>query len=139
MRPIKPETTESDGAMLSNDQLSNDIDDLLAVENRLQAKLALLRRARDDLKRERIARGLKTRSVSDHAIVRYLERCKGTDVERFREELRAMVSECVETDDGEHIHPSGALLVLGQDGQIVTVVGKEQRAQYLRKKGIKGA
>lgn len=111
----------------SDDQLCNEIDDLLSLENGLQAKVAAVRRARGERKKERIRRGVLTRAVSDHALVRYLERCKGFDVEGLRRELRAMADEAIPSKDGEHHwHSSGAALILGQDGQIVTVLGSEQ-------------
>lgn len=111
----------------SDDQLCNEIDDLLSLESGLQAKVAAVRRARDERKKERIRRGVLTRAVSDHALVRYLERCKGFDMERLRWELRQMADEATPSKDGEcHLHSSGAGLILGQDGQIVTVLGSEQ-------------
>ncbi len=112
---------------ISDDQLCNEIDDLTIVEAGLQSKVAAVRRAKGDLKKERIRRGVLTRTVSDHALVRYLERCKGFDVETLRDELRRMAAEAAPSSDGECLlHPTGAGLIIGQDGQIVTVLGRDQ-------------
>jgi len=126
--------------VLSDDQLCNEIDDLTTLESGLQSKVAAVRRAKGDCKKERIRRGLLTRTVSDHALVRYLERCKGFDMETFRDELRRMVDESAPSKDGECLlHPTGTGLIVGQDGQIVTVLGADQIRRWTTSKTYTGS
>lgn len=118
---------------ISDDQLCNEIDDLLSLESSLQARVAAVRRAKDERKKERIRRGIISREVSDHAIVRYLERCKGFDVEALRQELRSIVDEAAPSVEGGYLwHSSGVGLVLGQDGRVVTVLGIDQIQKWTK-------
>ena len=65
--------------------------------------------------------------MTDHAIVRYLERQKGVDVEAIRNEIRKIADESTPVSDGEHHwHESGAMLVIAESGRVVTVLSPEQ-------------
>lgn len=120
---------------LSDDQLCNEIDDLASIEDRLSQRLAEIKRAKSALKKERVDRGFEQRAVSDHALVRYLERCKGMDMEALREEMRLLAEGSTPAKDGEHHwHPSGVILVLGQDGRVITVLSGEQLKNWLGRK-----
>lgn len=58
--------------------------------------------------------------ISDHALVRWLERHHGLDVERFRQELLDIAKPAL--DIGASVAPlPGGLYLLIQDGKVVTV------------------
>lgn len=67
-------------------------------------------------------------SISDHAVLRYLERVKGVDVERLRSEMN--------TPNLAVADAFGAPVLIGRDGErlvirdgvVVTVIGKQRDA-----------
>ncbi len=66
--------------------------------------------------------------VSEHALVRYIERVRGVDLERYRQELRSLVSEHWDATTRPDNH-NGATVIVEVLGQpiIVTVLGSAQR------------
>lgn len=66
--------------------------------------------------------------VSDHAVLRYLERVKGVDVERIRAEMNSPAPALADT--------FGAPVLIGRDGErlviregvVTTVIGKARNA-----------
>jgi hypothetical protein len=114
--------------------------DLNALESSLSAKLAQVRRRKAEIKAARVEAGEVERDVTDHAVVRYLERCEGMDVEAIRSKLRTMASEARVSKDGDHYwHDSGAVLILGEDGQVVTVLAGDQIEKWLGRKLADGS
>ena len=104
---------------------------LNALEVALGDHLAAIRREKAEMRKARIAAGTEERPVSDHAIVRYLERHMGVDVEAVRAKLRSLADNAIPSKDGEHHwHPSGVLMVIGAAGQVVTVLSPEQAAKW---------
>lgn len=111
--------------------------DLSSVENAISVRLADVRRAKAALKARMADEGALERPVTDHAIVRYLERCTGLDVEAIRETVRGMVDESKPAADGDFmLHPSGVVFVIGAEGQVVTVLSPEQVAERPYRKAL---
>jgi len=78
---------------------------------------------------------MKKRSIPNHAVIRYLERYKGIDIEAVREEIEGLADGALPLRDGEHHwHFSGIVLILGKEGQVVTVLSKEQSAKFFGRK-----
>jgi hypothetical protein len=120
--------------------VEDDGKDLSALENALSARLAQVRRRRAELKKSRIEAGEVERDVTDHAVIRYLERVAGFDVEAIREKLRVFASEAKVSKDGDHYwHPSGVILILGEDGQVVTVLSGDQIEKWVGRKLADGS
>lgn len=117
-----------------------DNNDLTAIEVALSNRLANVRRAKDRAKRLRVETGEDVRSVTDHAIVRYLERHKGMDVEAIRDELRQIATEAEPSKDGEHYwhEARGVFIVLNTLGAIVTVLSREQAEKWVGRKLLNG-
>lgn len=121
-------------------KLDDELNELSALERILTARLASIKRGKDRLRRKKVEQGLALRRVSDHAVLRYLERYKGFDVEAVREELRQLADESEPARDGEHHwHPSGVIMVIGDTGQIVTVLSAEQSEKWAWRKLGNGA
>lgn len=59
--------------------------------------------------------------VSDHAVLRYLERVLGVDVEQ----LRAAIAEACERHQGAPSVKAGGARFLMRDGRVVTVLADE--------------
>lgn len=72
---------------------SDDLADLAALEQKLSGRLAGIRREKAALKKARVENGTDVRLVNDHALIRYLERQKGLDVEAIRAEMRQIADE----------------------------------------------
>lgn len=119
-----------------SDELDSEIGDISNAIGRLNTALATLRLRHAELKEERLRRGQRERSVSDHAVVRYLERHEGLDIEAVREELRAIADASTPAKDGEHHwhEESQLILILGEAGQIITVLAPEQLEKWSNRK-----
>lgn len=118
-----------------SDELVDEIADLAALETLYGSKLASVRRRRDELRRERVDSGEEQRLVNDHALLRYMERHKNIDVNALRDELRAIASQAIPAKDGEHHwHESGVILILGEIGQVITVLSPEQSVKWMGRK-----
>ena len=60
-----------------------------------------------------------------------MERHKGIDVEGLRAELRTLADAAEPAKDGEHHwHPSGVIMVIGSEGQVVTVLSPQQAGKW---------
>lgn len=66
-------------------------------------------------------------SVPDHAVIRYLERAKGVDIEAIREHIRGVVRRGVEAG-GDAVVAEGVKFVL-RDNVVVTVMERRWPAQ----------
>ncbi len=121
---------------LTDDELLNQLGDIGAIIGRMYATIADVRRAQTVLKHEGARRGLSVRAVSDHAVIRYLERHKSINIEAMRIELRAMADEAIPTKDGEHHWHEGTdtILVIGEDAQIITVLSPDQIEKWRGRK-----
>lgn len=109
--------------LLSDDALADRIADLGNVIHHATNRLHVLRREHKALKRERGRRANDPRRVSDHAVVRFLERSAGVPIDRIRDMIRRRAEESTPFVDGEHHwHPSGIVMVIGDEGQVVTVL-----------------
>ena len=101
--------------------------DLAAIETVLSGRIASVRRHKARLKAEAVAAGDLERMVTDHAVLRYLERHRGIDIEAVRNELRRIANEALQAKDSEHHwhEESGVLLIIGDEGQVITVLAPE--------------
>jgi hypothetical protein len=116
-----------------------DESDLLALEQSLNNRLTEVRRLRRIAEQERISNGTEQRRVADHALVRYLQRVIGMDTEKYRDDLRKLANEAVAVKDGEHHwHPSGVILVLGDVGQVITVLDNVQADKFAGRRLLDG-
>lgn len=106
--------------------------ELGALEMDANNRLADLRRKRDTLRAELAFMDAGRRRVSDHAVLRFLERRLGIDIEGIRNELRMMADEAAPfKKNGEHHwHHSGVVIVIGECGQIITVLSEEQSEKH---------
>ena len=113
------------------DKLRGAIGDLNAVRQRLMSK------ANDigsDIasKREQLARAEKSRRVSDHAIVRYLERIYGIDMEKTRADMRDLCDASVSFANCDGLwHSRGMVFITNDDGDVVTVLGEKEVEGYV--------
>lgn len=122
------------------DEIHDEIADIIGLETALGGRLSSLRRRREKLKRDLVELGKSERLVTDHALIRYLQRHKGIDVDAMRDELRALADGAAPAKDGEHFwHPSGVIMIIGNEGQIVTVLSPEQSEKWDGRKLKNGA
>lgn len=113
------------------DDLEDEYNAMRGAEGVLSARLNHLRTLRARLGQELIRRGKAERPVSDHAVLRYLERHKSIDIEAVRQELRQIADDATPAKDGEHHwHPSGVILVIGDAGQVITVLSPAQAKMW---------
>ena len=65
--------------------------------------------------------------VSDHAIVRYLERCKDMDIEAIRQEIFALAKKGKRVDGTDRFKNGGAVFAINQDHlSISTIMSLEE-------------
>jgi hypothetical protein len=115
--------------------MSSEYLDILALEDRVGSRLAHIKRKKMAMKRAEVESGEAERWVTDHAIVRYLERQKGFDMDALKAEMRKIADESVPTNDGDtHWHENGVIMILGEEGQIVTVLSHSQVEKWLGRK-----
>lgn len=111
--------------------LDTEWSELTALHHLLKHRLGEINQRREQLRKDRGELGLTHRPVRDHALLRYLERHKGIDVEAIRRELADLADEAVPARDGEHHwHPSGVLLIIAENGAVVTVLSPEQTVKW---------
>lgn len=121
------------------DDIRGELTDLKAVEAAMSPKLQAVRGRIAHLRKRKVEIGDEQRLVTDHALLRYLERYHGVDVAAIRDDLRRMADEAVPAKDGEHHwHPSGVMLVLGEVGQVITVLSADQAAKHAGRKLMNG-
>lgn len=79
--------------------------------------------------------------VSDHAVIRYLERIVGVDVEAIRADIRLLASESVQFKncDGFWNKEFGAVFMLNEENAVVTILGKKEGAKYLGRRLVDGS
>jgi hypothetical protein len=117
------------------DKIQDEIADLSELQSWYAGKLASVHRCINSLRKELVDASPEQRLVTDHALIRYMERHKNIDVNALRDELRILASEAVPAKDGEHFwHESGVMLILGDVGQVITVLSPEQAAKHTGRK-----
>ena len=101
-------------------------------------RLEQLRNERTRLKKKLIDMGAAEREVSDHAVIRYLERIKGIDVEAARVELRQMANEADGFQGRRNDHywhnGSGLVLLLNKEGGVITILSEKQAEKHIGRK-----
>lgn len=123
-----------------SDKLHDEIADLAAIEQVVAEHLAMVRRRKGVLKKHLVESGEELRLVTDHALLRFMERHKGIDVDSFRSELRKLADEAQPAKDGEHHwHASGVIMIIGSEGQVITVLSQEQAEKWDGRKLKNGA
>lgn len=101
-------------------ELVKDAESLNAqAENARLYRSAELRLIRDKLKSVRERR--EDISVTDHALVRYLERVKGVDVDTVRKEMADHIPESLEHGGGVEFIEYGELVYVVRDRLIITI------------------
>lgn len=124
--------------MSDGDGLRAMIGDLSAVRQRLMAKADEIGGQVSALK-DRLARKEQSRRVSDHAIVRYLERVFGIDMEKTRADIRALCDESVAFARCDGLwHAKGMVFILSDDGSVVTILGAKEAANYIGRRLVNG-
>lgn len=109
--------------------------DLQAIEHEYSRLLSKVRAERAFRRKKRVEMGAEQRMVTDHALIRYLERHKGLNVEAVRDEMRALADNSTPAKDGEHHwSEAGIIMVLGASGQIITVLSTEQATTWFGRK-----
>lgn len=105
------------------DVVVDELIDLGAQEAMYLRGITKIRRRRAELKRDAIEKGLRERPITDHAVVRYLERVRGFDVEGLKAEMRKFVDATVKTEiDEVYQHPSGLRVIVLETGVVVSIV-----------------
>ena len=111
------------------DSVMAELKDIGQEEGVLGRQLALLHRRREYLLRSRIKPT--ERQVADHAIVRFIERVDGVDLEAIKSRIRAYAEECSPTGvNGILRHPSGTRVVTNVHGLIVTILPPGEDDDY---------
>lgn len=130
----------SDLAALSTEELKNRTWELGQF---VQSCNTAIVRAREDMnqyKGELTRRDVFECAVSDHAIVRYLERVTDVDLDLLRAEIRGLARDAVAFAkcDG-HWHAEKRLVfILNETGDVVTVLSEEQAARYWGRRLVNG-
>jgi len=112
----------------SDESLRNMQAELSRSANSLSAQLAELRRRMDMIANEIEGRKRGTSHglrISDHAVLRYLERVRGIDMDATREEIAEIAARARVTSDGRYGVREGDGLLFGSDedtGHITTVM-----------------
>lgn len=110
--------------------------DIGLIEDALSRQLARLRAKRDNILRQKAKAG--DIQLTDHAIVRYLERVEGLDLAAVSERIRAYVAECQPSSvKGITIHPSGLQVVRNRIGTVVTILPQDYAAVDFEEKETK--
>lgn len=114
--------------------------DLSAEENSLLSHLSKVRLAKASRKAELIGMAMVKRSVTQHALHRYIERILGIDLEKAKDTIRQMADESTLLKDNRHHwnEAAGVALILGPDGRVVTILSKEQSDKYQGRKSKNG-
>lgn len=122
-----------------SDKLDAQIRDLGSIENALRARAQNVQKERERLTRRKAMR-TGERRVCDHAVLRYLERVRGFDIGAIRDEIRAMANAAIAMKDGEHHwhEASNAVLIIGDDGQVITILSPDQIEKFVGRKLMNG-
>jgi hypothetical protein len=120
------------------------VSELEAECNRLQLRVLELKeqgrqtQVQLDANRSALAklkRKAPTPRVSDHALLRYLERVKGVDVEAIKAEIMTPETIAAIKAGASAVNVNGCRMPI-KDGCIATVLAKEQRLKRSTKKGF---
>lgn len=96
--------------------------DIGLMEDALGKQMSRLKAKRDNILRKQAMVSAELQ-VTDHAIVRYLERVEGYDVEALKSRVRGYLKETAATGvKGVYLHPQGQQVVVSARGLIVTVL-----------------
>lgn len=117
-KELKQQEREADQLSIRLQALDNELRNLKRERNKV------------DLERKEILRNLalekrkETYPVTDHAIVRYVERVRGIDIDEIIAELRdpGLMELIGQLTDGTFPHPNGKYRVVVTKGKIVTVI-----------------
>lgn len=112
-----------------SDTVIAELKDIGQQEAVLGAQLARLRSRREKI----IAGRVKPteRQISEHALIRYMERIEGLDLEAVKSRARAYVLQCQETGvPGIFLHSTGIQVVTNRHGLIVTFLPPGERMPY---------
>lgn len=124
--------------MSEQDNLFFQISDLSALKMRLAAKVADLSAQILSLKHKQ-ARQRPDRKVMDHAVVRYLERVYKIDMDRIRNDIRALCDESVPFVKCDGLwNAKGMVLITNHDGSVVTVLGENEAVNYVGRRLANG-
>lgn len=126
---------------LSDDDLLTEANDLDQVVGRLGSQIHTLRVRKGVLKDELQRRGVKHRKVSEHAVLRFLERIASVDTGNIRNIIRRMASRAVPTHIKDHYwdKTTGTMLIIGDDGQVITILSPTQAKAWLGMKLADGS
>jgi hypothetical protein len=106
--------------MFSDKDVGN-LRDLNLALDAVMKQGARLRSQIDRLRNSRI--NPTERQCADHAIIRFMERVEGVDIEAVKARLRAYTEQCSKTGvRGIMMHPDGNQVVTNRAGLIVTVL-----------------
>jgi hypothetical protein len=79
------------------------------------------------------------RRVTNHALLRYLERVVGLDLESHRNEIRALCDQASEFKNCDGLwHQSGVVLITNESGDVVTVLGSDEAKKYAGRRLVSG-
>lgn len=77
--------------------------------------------------------------ISDHALIRYIERIKGVSLDQYRQEILSLTGgrdqvNVKELPDG---YDDGALFIVEMNEVIITVIGRGQRPKRTKRFGAR--
>jgi hypothetical protein len=106
---------------LQSDKAVGELRDIYLTIDALGKQMARLKSKADAIKNGRTKPT--ERQVADHAIIRYLERVEGVDMEAVKSRIRLYTEACATTGvRGIFMHPDGNQIVTNRAGLIVTVL-----------------
>lgn len=123
-----------DISAMSDDNLKNLAHELGREANQKSNEMNEVRARLDAVRREKERRDTVTSTglhISDHAVLRYLERHKGVDTKEIREEIAAMARKSGKLDTGQQYQrsrdeESGLTLGINGVSNVVTTVFHEE-------------
>lgn len=124
---------------MSKTKTTDHIKDLELLDSVLTNARAKVRYEIADIREKQRARQGKSRGVSDHAVVRYLERTGKVDIAAIREEINRMVenAKSFKHTDGMWHSESGLVFIVEQS-TVVTVLSAEQSEHYIGRTLLSG-
>ncbi len=129
-----------DDGDLSRANLKAEIEELRNLQQILNDNVSMVRRRLSAAKNKLLSASAEKRDVSDHAIVRYLERAKGVDVAAIRNEITELADKAVpfKNCDGLWEASSGVVIITNDDGLVVTILTQEQAQKYIGRRLTNG-
>jgi len=108
------------------------IKDLKLIDEMLVSARSRVRNEIATIREKQRQRARKPRDVSDHAVVRYLERTGRIDIDAIRQEINALADEAVPFAKADGVWHAGAGMVFITNGSsVVTVLSEEQSEKYI--------